>query len=186
MLFLQSRGYVSSPKQWFVVETFLMEIAYTRNEHLCACFLMNSEDWIGSFIAEFEYGLHLNFVWKQRMFFRALLFHTCHAIGIFRDICASMGCAKRKSMFLGAKLIDVLYSAAVNVVFAFSSMLKRRAINGYCRAFVCWPCSFVCLRLLTMVDSSGWRHSFVRISTKWVQRGGRYSPSEWGWSECCH
>ena len=40
---------------------------------LVCMFLMSSEGWIGSFIAEFEYGPHLNFLWKQRMSFRALL-----------------------------------------------------------------------------------------------------------------
>ena len=61
--------------------------------HLCACFLMSSEGWIGSFIAEFEYGPRLNFVWKQRMLFRALLLPNMpcnwHLLG---HLCINMLC----------------------------------------------------------------------------------------------
>ena len=52
---------------------FLWRWPAPRMGHLRACFLMSSEGWIGSFIAEFEYGLEVNFLWKQRMSFRALL-----------------------------------------------------------------------------------------------------------------
>ena len=67
----------------------------------------------------------------------------------------------------------------------FSWMWNRRARNGYCPAFVSWPSTCDCLHLLIMLDSSGWCHSFVHISIQWAQRGGRGSPTEWGWSECC-
>ena len=168
MLFFQSHGYVSSPKQWFVVEAFLMEIAYTRNEHLCACFLMSSEGWIGSCIAEFEYGPHLNFVWKQRMLFRALfLLNIPFSWHFLRHLCINALC-QWKEHVSWRKPMDALCFDAINAVFAFSWMWKRRAINVYCPTFVWWSSSFVCLPLLTMVDFSGWRHSFVHISIQWA------------------
>ena len=44
---------------------------------------------------------------------------------------------------------------------------------------------FSCLLLLDMLGSSGWRHSFAPISTKWVQGSGGGSAAERGWSERC-
>ena len=39
--------------------------------------------------------------------------------------------------------------------------------------------ALVLLRLPNMLDSSGWHHSSVHISTKRVQRGGRGFATEW-------
>ena len=143
----------------------LTEIACTRDGALVCMFF---DEFGGKLNCWVWVWATLNFVWKQRMSSGELLFpNTPYDWHLLGHLCIKVLC-QWKEHVSWSKPIDVLCFDAVNAVFVFSWMVKRRPRNKYCPAFASWPSSFVCLHLLTMVDSSGWLHSFVHISIPWA------------------